>query len=106
VSTAPPDSTIRTTKAQRRWVSLLSLALCLWILAVSSHVHSADELGGDRGQSAHCAFCLSLPSAAPAPALPLVAVAQAPADPLDYSCIENRQGELLAGYFSRGPPIA
>jgi hypothetical protein len=87
-------------------VSLLSFVLCVWLLAVSSHVHSADEPGGDRGPSAHCTFCLSLPSAAPAPALPLVEVARALANHLDYSCIENRQPEQLAGYFSRGPPVA
>ena len=66
--------TTQTRAAQRRNVFVVVLALCVWLLAYATHVHTADD-HDDAPKKPACSFCLLLPSgAAPAPTLPGIVV--------------------------------
>lgn len=89
---------------QRSRVVLLGLALCLWMVAFASHVHSGDELPSN-GPSTACSFCLSLPAGAPAPAQAtishLVLVAAEAIVTIDVPLVAF---DLPTFYLSQGPP--
>ena len=89
--------------AQLRHVLVLAIALCVWILAYASHLHTGDE--HDQAKPS-CSFCLMLPaSAAPPPVILQVPtlVSQACGVACDrIRAIVTR--DLPSSYLSRAPP--
>lgn len=89
---------------QRSRVVVLGLALCFWMMAFATHIHSGDELPSN-GPSTACSFCLSLPGGAPAPAQAavsdLVLVAAEAIVTIDVPPVAF---DLPTFYLSQGPP--
>jgi hypothetical protein len=98
------NPTSRTARRQRRGAFLLCFALCFWLFAFASHVHSHEDLGEHGKSRTACTFCLSLPSGAPAPAL--LQVADAPAAiAIDLTLpLPRHDQEAPSSYLIRGPP--
>lgn len=100
-----PFGTSRST--QRRHVLLLVVALCLWMLASATHIHTGDDHGAPGKPPVTCSVCLSLSAGAAPPmqhALPalvrVVSVVDASyAPPLPASNVPSF-------YLSRAPPAA
>lgn len=83
---------------------MLGLALCLWLVAFATHIHTGDELPSN-GPSNACSFCLSLPAGAPAPVAAvvsqLVLVATETVVDIDTAWVAS---DVPSFYFSQGPP--
>lgn len=89
--------------AQRRHVFVLAIALCMWILAYASHLHTGDE--HDQAKPS-CSFCLMLPaSAAPPPAILQVPTLVSHACGVACDRIQAIVArDLPSSYLSRAPP--
>ena len=94
----------RAATRQRRGVFLLCVALCFWLFAFASHVHAEDDRGRHGNAPATCAFCLSLPTGAAAPAVLTVSATLSVAAVLVASLVAPVGGEVPSSYLSRGPP--
>jgi hypothetical protein len=90
---------------QRSRVVVLSLALCLWMVAFATHIHTDNnELSQDAPSNA-CSFCLSLPSGATPPAYSLVALPQFIATEVVAETVTALVAlDVPSSYLSRGPP--
>jgi hypothetical protein len=92
---------------QRRISSLLSAALCLWLLALGTHLHATDQDVQDGRSGVHyCGVCASIPSAAAAPAV----VAFVTSSDREEYVATARDTQLsaapaVASYRSRAPPV-
>jgi hypothetical protein len=93
---------------QRRFSFVLAAALCLWMLALTSHFH----LGGydnDTHQGTHtlCAFCVSVPSSAAVPVVvAFIAAPQLPDFAPSAAIVATVIAPASSRYYSRGPPLA
>ena len=95
-----------TAKSQRRFASLLSIALCFWLFAFASHVHAHDEAGDHGRAPTNCSFCLSLPAGAPSPDNHSVSIEPAVAAPITVLAVVHHGEEVPSAYLSRGPPAS
>lgn len=96
----------RAISAQRRHVLVLTLALCLWLVASAAHIHFGNDHAPSEPPTA-CSFCQSLPGSAAAPGDPqghieFVAAAAVAPQPVHAPPALD----LPAGYRSRAPPLA
>jgi hypothetical protein len=87
-----------------RSVGVLAAVLCFWLLAVASHVHADDDRRSGLHGSSACTFCLSLPSAAPAPAIELTVAASVTAITPATAPLPQIIAEAPSAYLSQGPP--
>ena len=90
---------------QRSRVVVLSLALCVWLVAFATHIHAdGNELSQDAPSNA-CSFCLSLPSGATPPAQSLVVLPQFIAIEVVAEIVTALVAvDVPSSYLSRGPP--
>jgi hypothetical protein len=95
-----------TPRLQRRLSFVLTAALCLWMLAVASHLHISDYADAHQGTHALCAFCVSAPHAGAAPSV--VGFAAAPRLQTFLPTAEMVApvvATAISRYYSRGPPL-
>lgn len=104
VLAAHANSMSRSARTQRRGAILLCIALCFWLFAFASHVHANDDQGAHGKTGTVCTFCLSLPSGAPAPALPQIAAAPAATAVVSVLLSRRFDAEVPSSYLIRGPP--
>jgi len=92
-------------RQQRRNAWLLTIALCVWLLAYATHVHADGEQGTSHARVTGCHVCFSLPTGAPAPA---AYIADAPAPRSSAVVVDLRvpvrSHPAPSSYLSRGPP--
>ncbi|WP_218042712.1 hypothetical protein [Steroidobacter gossypii] len=102
-----PSSLLPSHRLQRRLAVLLSMILCLWMLASATHFHvQAEELSGHHTAKELCGFCASLPGAGAAPAVSVfitTAERQQVAAPAEILPIAPSLP--AASYQSRAPPV-
>lgn len=97
---------IRTASQCRRQYNVLVLAalLCFWIVAAAAHAHEQGDV--PHGGSSHCAVCVMLPSAAPAPTTALLLL---PSLVFGRRLLDATRTVLVlsvpASYQSRAPPL-
>lgn len=85
---------------QRARVVVLGLALCVWLIALATHIHSDGELS-----TSACNVCLLLPTGAPAPdGGPAAQRILVPADTVANVATASVGSFVSAFYLSRGPP--
>lgn len=98
-------SRLRGTPArQRTRVVVLGLALCLWMVAFATHIHSSDELPSN-GPSNACSFCLSLPVGAPSPTPAVISQLVLVATEVVVDSVTTWVAlDVPSFYFSQGPP--
>jgi hypothetical protein len=94
----------RSARTQRRGAILLCIALCFWLFAFASHVHANEDQGAHGKAGTVCTFCLSLPSGAPAPAIPQIAATPAATIVVSVPLSACGAGEVPSSYLIRGPP--
>jgi hypothetical protein len=92
-------------RQQRRNAWLLTLALCVWLLAYATHVHADDEQGTSHARVAGCHVCFSLPTGAPTP---VADIAEPPIPRFSAAMVDFRvpvpTHPAPSSYLSRGPP--
>jgi len=84
---------------------MLGLALCVWLVAFATHIHTdADELSSQAPSSA-CSFCVSLPSGAAPPVHSSVPLPQFVATERVAHLVTTLVAPAVPSfYLSRGPP--
>jgi hypothetical protein len=66
--TMAPSFTLLPLRLQRRLSVVLSMVVCLWLLAAATHFHTPlDDLGAHHTGKELCGFCASLPASGAAP---------------------------------------
>lgn len=92
-------------ESQRRNVLWLSIALCMWFMAIASHLHAADEDAVGHNVSHACSFCFSSSNAAAPPqAFPII-VRVAASHAYDVATyVPPLPTDAPSSYLSRGPP--
>lgn len=95
-------------KWQRRISGMLSLVLCLWLLAAATHLHGGDQDKHHTRAVAHvCGFCTSLSSGGAAVSVvsfePTIVADAPPSVPAD---IQPPTVRLIISHRSRAPPVA
>jgi hypothetical protein len=103
---AVPSSNLLPHRLQRRLSVMLSMVVCLWMLAAATHFHTPlDDLGSHHSAKELCGFCASLPGGGAAPSVwTFVPTAHrqhvsAPADIMPAIPTVS-----VASYRSRAPP--
>lgn len=95
-------------RLQRRLSVLLSVTLCLWMLAAATHFHAQDlEVGSHHKTHELCGFCVSVPGAGAAPSLSVFlpsALRQHFSPPAKI--LPSFATLSTASYRSRAPPAA
>jgi hypothetical protein len=94
-------------RLQHRFSIVLSAALCLWMLALATHVHTGDyEEDSHQGTHALCAFCVSVPTAGAAPTVvAFIVTAQPQSFSAPADIVPTALAPAAAAYYSRGPPL-
>jgi hypothetical protein len=94
------------TSARRRGVFVLLATLALWLAVSATHIHLDDDADGSSGTSAQCAVCLSLPTAAPPPALFATFASTVCATRVAApGAVEPVLQDVPSSYRSRAPPV-
>lgn len=95
-------------RLQRHLSVLLSLTLCLWMLASATHFHTQlDDVGTHHNANELCGFCASLPGAGAAPAAcTFVPAAHRQHVPAPAAILPASPLVATASYRSRAPPAA
>lgn len=85
---------------------MLAAALCLWMLAVTSHFHIGYDHDAHPGTHSLCAFCVSVPTSGAAPVVvALVAAPQLHAFLPTAEIVPAVIAPAISRYYSRGPPL-
>jgi hypothetical protein len=94
-------------RLQRRLSFVLMAALCLWMLAVASHLHISDyEDDAHQGKHALCAFCVSVPNSGAAPeVVAFVAAPRLHTFLPTAEIVAPAIAPAISRYYSRGPPL-
>jgi hypothetical protein len=89
---------------QRSRVVVLGLALCFWLVAFATHIHTGNDELPSNGPSSACSFCLSLPAGAP-PAAPAVSqLVPVAAETVVAIAATWVAFDVPTFYLSQGPP--
>jgi hypothetical protein len=102
-----PSSFLPHHRLQRRFAVLLSMVLCLWMLASATHFHvQAEELGDQHTSQELCGFCVSLPGAGAAPSAS-VFITTTDRQPVSAPAeiLPTVPSLIPASYRSRAPPV-
>ncbi len=85
---------------------LLSMMLCLWMLASATHFHTqAEDLTGQHTPNELCGFCVSLSGAGAAPsAFVFIPTADRQHIPAPAEIVAAASTLATASYRSRAPP--
>jgi|SRR5687768_3718964 hypothetical protein len=106
MTVAQPFFTVLPHRLQRRLSVVLSMVICLWMLASATHFHAPfDDLDAHHTAKELCGFCASLPAGGAAPAVWTFVPTEhrwhfsAPAE-----IVPAFQAIATASYRSRAPP--
>lgn len=101
-----PSSNLLPPRLQRRLSVVLSMVVCLWMLAAATHYHAPlDDPGSHHSAKELCGFCASLPAGGAAPSVstfvPSALCRYVPASAEITLAIPSIR---VASYRSRAPP--
>jgi hypothetical protein len=106
MTVARPSFTLLHHRLQQRLSVVLSVVVCLWMLAAATHFHTPlDDLGAHHSAKELCGFCASLPAGGAAPAVStFVPTAQRWHFPAPAEILPAFHAISTASYRSRAPP--
>lgn len=85
---------------------LAAVALCTWLVAQATHIHTPRDSAKPAELVHHCDFCALLAAGAPAPAAVAVIPHLTAVCPSWPAAAPARIAQLALAYRSRAPPIA
>jgi hypothetical protein len=106
MTVALPSFTLLSHRVQRRLSVVLSMVVCLWMLAAATHFHTPlDDAGALHNAKELCGFCASVPTGGAAPVVwAFIPTAHRQAISAPAEIIPAFSAIPVASYRSRAPP--